>query len=562
MDRFVITMGDFLKNAGIVGLQYMLDTAEAQKKRDYGYTEDGQAFWINAEYALQADWTNMYFQAFIKYFGPTTTYQGILERIERCLRKIERGNWQSGKEEKEDIKYISSKLLSNSYQSGYENIRDRIEKPEVYVNLKKSKFNEKTEPEELKRRLTELKAFLEQPLCKETLSMKSIAYTYINRFWDGKCFLLRANAKKDTKELFEKEFSIPLVNYWRGEREKRKELCIDCGMPMSAKEKVSFAFLKDMADDLSRKRSAFWDCKVDAFLCPVCAFVYALSPLGFQLYANKFVFIQNNENVETLVRTNIKFNKENIDEKEKHEKEKYSAWFARLLNMVLKEKAGELYNIQVILRGVGQEDAYQLQVIQKPVLLVFQEDKVTTGLGWLGKHPFVRIGNEYLNVHEQAVMNMIQFRKQYGLLHRLMRELVENNAILPTAYWVHTIQVWTRVCKENLGEKERKGVTMSIRTMRDSGYALRNEILMAKDTDKDDCMRGTVYQLLNALSVKSEEKYMDIIVRLYSSSKLLIPDEFVYMLGNKERFQEYGYAFVLGLKGSHSQNGKEEKSNA
>ena len=97
MDRFVITMGDFLKNAGIVGLQYMLDTAEAQKKRDYGYTEDGQAFWINAEYALQADWTGMYFQAFIKYFGPSTTYQGVLERIERCLRKIERGNWQPGK---------------------------------------------------------------------------------------------------------------------------------------------------------------------------------------------------------------------------------------------------------------------------------------------------------------------------------------------------------------------------------------------------------------------------------------------------------------------------------
>ncbi len=558
MDRFVITMGDFLKNAGIVGLYHMLDTAEAEKERDYGYTEDGQALWINAEYALQADWTSMYFQAFIKYFGPITTYQGILERIERCLRKMESGNWQPGKEEKEDIKYITSKLLSNSYQSGYENIKGRIEEPEVYINLKRNKCNEKTNPDELKQRLTELKTFLEQPLCKETLAMKSIAYTYINRFWDGKCFLLRANAKKDMKELFEKEFSLPLLNYWKGEHEKRKELCIDCGMPMSVKEKVSFAFLKDMADDLSRKRSAFWDCKVDAFLCPVCAFVYALSPLGFQLYANKLMFLQNNENVEILVKTNSKYNKQNFDEKEKQEKEKYSVWFARLLNSVLQEKTRELNNIQVILRGMRPEDAYQLQVIQKPALLAFQEKSVKAGLDWLGKHPFVKTGNDYLNVHEQAVMNIIQFRKQYGLLRRLMKELVENNAILPSAYWVYTIQVWTRVCKENLGEKERKGVAMSIRTMRDSGYALRKEILRAKDTDKDDCMRGTVYQLLNALSVKNEEKYMEIIVRLYSSSKLLIPDEFVYMLGNKERFQEYGYAFILGLKGSHSENRKEE----
>ena len=39
--------------------------------------------------------------------------------------------------------------------------------------------------------------------------MKSVIYTYINRFWSGKCFLLRANAKKDMRELFEKDFSEP-----------------------------------------------------------------------------------------------------------------------------------------------------------------------------------------------------------------------------------------------------------------------------------------------------------------------------------------------------------------
>lgn len=45
-------------------------------------------------------------------------------------------------------------------------------------------------------RLEELKDFLEQDLCKETFVMKSLAYTYINRFWDGRSFLLRSNAKK------------------------------------------------------------------------------------------------------------------------------------------------------------------------------------------------------------------------------------------------------------------------------------------------------------------------------------------------------------------------------
>ena len=54
--------------------------------------------------------------------------------------------------------------------------------------------------------------------------------------------------------------------------------------------------MNEVGDDFTRKRSAFWDCKVDAFLCPGCTFVYALSPLGFRLFVNKFVFMNiNNE---------------------------------------------------------------------------------------------------------------------------------------------------------------------------------------------------------------------------------------------------------------------------
>ena len=97
--------------------------------------------------------------------------------------------------------------------------------------------------------------------------------------------------------------------------------------------------------------------------------------------------------------------------------------------------------------------------------------------------------------------------------------------------------------------------------MRDYGYELRKSILASKGASNDECLRGTVYQLLNALSVKNEEKFIDIVIRLYSSSKLLMPDGFVYMLGDKERFQEYGYAFVLGLKGSYTEKVKEEKEN-
>ena len=196
-------MGDFLKNAGIVGMEYLLETAGARRDVDYGITEDAQGLWLNRKFAEDAKWTDMAFKAFVEYFGSSTVYQGVMDRIGRCLDKITEGEWSPEKAEKEDLKFINDKLLSNSYQAGFENIKDKIEAPDVYLKLKKEKLSDKLTVEELQKRLSELKEFLKQPKCKETFIMKSVVYTYINRFWDGKCFLLRANAKKDMWELFE-----------------------------------------------------------------------------------------------------------------------------------------------------------------------------------------------------------------------------------------------------------------------------------------------------------------------------------------------------------------------
>lgn len=87
-------------------------------------------------------------------------------------------------------------MLSNSYQSGFKNICEKIENPEIYENLKKKKINIKMECNEIVQRLSELETFIEQPLCRETFCMKSIIYNYINRFWNSKSFLLKGKCSK------------------------------------------------------------------------------------------------------------------------------------------------------------------------------------------------------------------------------------------------------------------------------------------------------------------------------------------------------------------------------
>ena len=563
MDRVIITLGDFLKNAGIVGMKYLLDISEAEEDSDYGITPDEQGIWLDRDFALQADWTDLYFNACVKYFGKNTVYQGVLDRIERCLTKIREDKWNPGREEKDDLKFITEKLLSNSYQNGFNIIKEKVENPEVYLELKKNKLSDKFESDVLRKRLEELQQFLTQPLCRETFIMKSVVYTYINRFWDGKCFLLRANAKKDMWELFEKDFSEPFRSYLKADHKKAKDLCIDCGEPMNTKEKVSIAFMNEIGDDFTRKRSAFWNCKADAFLCPACAFVYALSPLGFRLFANKFVFVNINNNINALIDANSKSRKSSMDG-EKKENERYSAWFAESINILLKEKLQGFSNIQVILRGIKAEDKYFLSIVNKRMLKTISRPSVATALQWLAKSPNAKVKNEFLNVHEAVIANLFQQRNQYQLLNRLLRESIENESFSFYVNCIYEIQLWYGMVDKN---EKRKEIIMNCGIMKKSGADLRKVIMQAKGTSSGDCLRGTVYQLLNALYVNNVWRFLDIVLRLYNSygsrknengPELLIPTGMVEVLEDKGKFRDYGYAFIIGLDGCYE--GKKEEN--
>jgi CRISPR-associated protein Cst1 len=490
----------------------------------------------------------MYFKALIEYYEPYTAYATVIQKIDDLIIVINKGKWKP-EDVKDDLKYINDKLLSNSYKSGFENIRDKIEHPEVYELLMANKLKEKMQTDELLDRLKPLKDFLTQPLCEETFSMKSIIYNFVNRFWSEKSFLLRANAKKDMREVFEADFSKPLRAYLLANHNKSKDLCIDCNMPIDSKEKVSIAFMNEQADDLVRKRSSFWKFNVDAYLCPMCAYIYALAPLGFQLIGNNFMFMNVNCNMVELLKCNRKDNNIGL-EAEKKDEEKYSVWLAKTLDILLEEKTKELGNIQVIVRGRNAEDRYVFSIINKELLDIFCNDKIKKVLSNLSKHPFVKVENEFINIHERVIMNILNYRNQYSLLNMLLKNALDVKETIITAWFVYEVQFRSMSIKNG----DKGGKIMNRYSMRESGYELRKNLLDAKGTTDDECLRGMIYQLLNALSVKNIEHFMDIIMRVYCSTKLQVPDGFIRMLDNSKDnkvFQEFGYAFVLGLQGSH-----------
>lgn len=560
MDKMIISIGDFLKNAGIVGLKYLLDESDdADEESDYGISDDGQSIWLDREFVKNADWTDMYFKSFVKQYGPLTVYQAVLDRIEDILEKSRNENWNKA-DCKSDLRFINDKLLSNSYKSGFATIKQDIERPEVYEQLNVSKLKDSMESEELCMRLRQLKDFLEQPLCEETFSMKSIIYEYIKHFWDGKSFLHKDNASKNMREVFEADFSEPLRLYASAGHKKSKDMCIDCGSPINSKEKVSIAFMKDQADDLSRKRSAFWNCKVDAWLCPVCAFVYSLVPLGFTLVGRTFVFINMNKDITAILKANPSDGRLAGDS-EREENERYPSWIARTIDMMLQEKSRELGNIQVITRGMDENDRYTFDVVSKDVLTLLSDDIIQKRLNSLSISPYIKNGNEYQNIHETVILNILRYQNQYPLINKLLRAAIDTGGILPKAGLTYDIQARTNLLRKNEIYTKTGGELMGrYYALRNEGYELRKTLLEVKGTNDDACIRGTIYQLLNALSVGNVEHFMEIIMRIYCSTKLQVPDIFIEFLKDKNTFMEYGYAFLLGLQGSHYEK-KEEVTN-
>lgn len=558
MEEIKLLIGDFLKNAGLVGLKYLLDASDAEEEIDYGIAEDKQGLWLDRQFVVNADWTDMYFKAFVKRYGELTNYQLVLDKIGDILEKAGQPEWDK-KTCKEDLKFINEKLLSKSYQSGFANIKDHIENPDVYELLKSHKLKENMEKEELCARLQQLMIFLQQPLCKETFSMKSIIYNYINRFWDGKSFLLRANASKNMKSVFDVDFSEPFRRYAAADHKKAKDMCIDCAGKIDAKEKVSIAFMKDQADDLTRKRSAFWNCKVDAYLCPACAFVYSLAPLGFTLAGRTFVFVNMNQNIDLLLRANSSDGKMAIDLK-REEKERYASWIARTINLLLQEKDRELGNIQVIARGMGESDRYTFDVISKDILKLLNDKSIRNDLEQLGRYPYVKTGREYWNVHETVILNLLRYHNQYEVIGKLLKMALEGEGFLFKASFVYDIQLRSSLARKKDKTMNTGGEVMNRYAVRERGYELRNALLGAKGTSDNVCIRGTIYQLLNALSVGNVEHFMEVIMRVYCSTRLQVPDAFIEFLKDRDTFTEYGYAFLLGLQGSHYEK-KEEKVN-
>ncbi|MBS5368930.1 MAG: Cas8a1 family CRISPR/Cas system-associated protein [Longibaculum muris] len=555
-DYITILTNDYLKNSGIVGMMTLLKSDDAAIEGQEYFVE-GNKLIIKKDYLLNADLTQLYFNCMIERFEKDTTIYRINQKIKNMLNNKDKISDPSfEKVVKEDIVFISEKLASASFKTGIDTIKGKVEDIQIYYDVINKSFKNQPIDNELLNQLKQLQMFLSSPLVNETLCFKNIIYKYINKFWN-RSFLLRNNAKKDMKECFENDFVAPLKEYLKLDKSKMKDQCVDCGNPINNKTGVSISFMNDFADDLVRKRSALYNFNVDMNLCPICTFLYALTPLGFIKYHNDFLFFNDNSSIQKLCNSNSYGGKNNEDEVKENSKleGKYYKIYQYIENAILYSTKDNINrNIQVITRKTldNGEIRYEFDILDGYLIKTLNHKRIKKNLEYFATVNVIKMKDEYLSLFKEVLIRFLSKRNFYDLIDLLIKRNLENSNdyyLIVYARKVLEIQYLTN------GGKNMNYVYFATR----DGNDLRNKLSQLKKGDNvDESFRGTVYQLTNALRVNNKKRFLDIIIRLYTTLGAPIPQTVSSIISN-ENGEEIAYAFLLGLKGAFYDSKKEQE---
>lgn len=545
MDDYIeILTGDFLKNAGIVAFIYLLKEDHAKENDDYIIT--GNKLQVKKEYLKNANLTDLYFHCMVKRYQNETPIPRIIEEIEIILRKLDFDNIDE-KDIQNRLAFISDKLSAASFKTGINSIKDEIDDTDIYFTAINKSFKNSTINENLKQSLLDLKHFLTTDIVYETLCFKSICYNIINKFWE-KSFLLRNNAKKKMKECYEVDFIRPLMDYLEADSSKMKDQCIDCGNVINNKFSTPISFMNDFADDLVRKKSSLFNFNMDMNLCPICTFLYSLVPLGFIKYNRDYIFVNQNGSIEELCRVNA-YNIEHTKEKLQEDyqlKDKFQKIYQIIEGYALNTQKLTNNNIQIITRSVKDNDQvkYEFDILDNYLIKTVTEPVVLKTLEYFKKKNVVKINDQYLSIFREVLYRILNRLNMYDLINLLLRQSIETSESNYLAYYIKRIVDIQYVLKGGKSMRE-------LYHARKDGWNLRTKL-----ENVDENYRGTIYQLTNALKVDDRDKFVDIILRIYTSRGLPIPFSISRVLESDYGI-EIGYQFLTGLKGAYE--GFEEK---
>lgn len=547
-------------NAGICGFIRFMEHNNAEKGKDYDY--QGQSLFIDIDYLKNNDISEMYISTMSEIFEENTKHFRTLNEKHEIdkLNSIGIDNLDDKQKKRitELYKNFADLLIKKSYLSIYkmlsdvDNItpinKDIIEdlKKESDLSVKHEKYNN-------------IYQIINQKKIKDSLIYTDLLYDYFKLFFseNSQSHKITRLCEKNKKysDTFKNNFISPLFDEMDIPQKKKSAICIECLGTMSAtevqKKKRRLTFLFDIADDLDRKKSYYWFCKPDAYVCPLCNFIYAFIPLGFAFIGSEAVFINSNSTIETLIKI-MSAQREKISETSNLSVRK------RIMRTFTEEKIDALEktnsNIQIILRS-SNFSHFVFDVIDKDMIKKFKQGSKELSKLECKKVIFKSYdsnsnGKKILSVYDTVLDMILNKHTLYPFIDKILKNEIDKSNNIE---YIQDI-IYLEIIFNGGTKMDELKPKVDFAFM--SGKALREKIL-GKETAKssengaeadDNRLRGLVYRLVNLTAVGDCSQFIDTVIRIYAGYSLTIPAIFKDCYKSDEMFKAISHGFILGLK--------------
>jgi CRISPR-associated protein Cst1 len=544
-----IDIKDWLFNAGILGLYRILVHAEQGviKKENYiqfdlpalEHFEDHFFNYLFDTYEKESLWARLtaYYR---QHFSPGST-----SATAAATGSADTTPGAPPDDEKKIKDFCASfdKELDNaSYRTAYEIASGN--KDFIKEKLKTIK-DKKLPPAQRLEKIKEIYDFFIEH--KRFIMAKYVTYQVINCYWSGVSFLNKQQVSLDMFRLYKKDFVTPVFDFFAAKAKKNPfGNCLVCGRVIQAKSD-GFEGLSWLNLDLdpARKTSVYWNHNPDMVVCPVCHLVYSCVPAGFTTFRRKGLFINDNTAAARLIAINTAALERLNDIKNPDSLENFT--YSQIINLVRqmqeKESKEEIDNIQVI--KYDPDRGYSFNLLSKQVIRVI--DKSEKLLKDLAEMKRVQLDSKnridlYAEVIDRIYRNIDLYPLVALLLGLALRRKWRSSGMADLIFKINM-----NFIGGNMSDKK-------ILALKHLGLALKKGY-----HEQSNKIPGIAYRLLNHLKTKNINGFMDIMINCHMHIGIEVPTLFVECIDDMERFQAYGYAFLLGFTGQeYNPEGKKD----
>lgn len=544
MSIIKIELGDWLKNASIIGLLSVLEKKQTIDNKVMYYKN-----YIEFDSSMLDEFEEEYFKVLIEKHEKSlswyklVSYEPIVENY--LVKDLVKDDIESINKIIDEFK---NKLKSNSYKNGYLLLDDSEFIEKIESELGKIKISKKQEFIEVKEIIIKqcnllMKAirYLKRSDVKRIIAAKNVMYDIVQPFWTNVSFLLKTNNKNNMYQLYKNDFIEPTLKYIDSTDKKRKYSCFTCNNKISKfgkPEAFDLTWIVKTGADMSRKSSHFWNFNGDAYICPVCNLLYSCLPLGFTILKGKGIFINNNQSVRRLRNSNITKNYEEKESFEEIEQMSYLNIVNSMEQYNIENLDNEFENIQVVkIDGNNDSRPYSFNILSKKIMfIVYKNRKV---LNQLIKIRIKITKDYYINLYDEVIKRLYSGKNLFDLIALLITlEIKGQFKRGDSIYKILKINNYV-IGGGNMNYKD---------TEEFKNYGVKLRQLYDKKSSASK-LSGITYRLLNALKIKDTSKFMDTLINSYMYVREEIPTKFVKSLNNQDLFQSIGYAFLIGLQG-------------